>query len=64
MEIDTGIAESARKEIAEGLSRLLADTYTLYVRTQGYHWNVTGPMSAHSTSCLKRSTSSFAMRWM
>lgn len=44
MEVDTGIAEPARKEIAEGLSRLLADTYTLYVRTQGYHWNVTGPM--------------------
>lgn len=44
MEIDTGIAEPARKEIAERLSRLLADTYTLYVRTQGYHWNVTGPM--------------------
>lgn len=44
MEVNTGIAESARKEIAEGLSRLLADTYTLYVRTQGYHWNVTGPM--------------------
>lgn len=44
MEVDTGIAEPVRKEIAEGLSRLLADTYTLYVRTQGYHWNVTGPM--------------------
>ena len=44
MDIDTGIAESARKEISEGLARLLADTYTLYVKTQGFHWNVTGPM--------------------
>lgn len=44
MEVNTGIAESARKEIAEGLARLLADTYTLYTKTQGYHWNVTGSM--------------------
>jgi CBS domain containing-hemolysin-like protein len=42
MEIDTGIPETARKEIAEGLSRLLADTYTLYLKTHGYRWNVTG----------------------
>lgn len=44
MDIDTGIEESARKDIAEALSRLLADTYTLYLKTHGYHWNVTGPM--------------------
>ncbi|MGB8360316.1 MAG: Dps family protein [Acidimicrobiia bacterium] len=44
MEINTGLADTARKEIAEGLSRLLADTYTLYLKTHGYHWNVTGPM--------------------
>jgi starvation-inducible DNA-binding protein len=44
MEINTGISDTARKEIAEGLSRLLADTYTLYLKTHGYHWNVTGPM--------------------
>jgi starvation-inducible DNA-binding protein len=44
MEINTGIPDMARKEIAEGLSRLLADTYTLYLKTHGYHWNVTGPM--------------------
>jgi starvation-inducible DNA-binding protein len=44
MEIDTGIPDTARKEIAEGLSRLLADTYSLYLKTHGYHWNVTGPM--------------------
>ena len=44
MEIDIGIGETDRKEIAEGLSRLLADTYLLYVQTHGYHWNVTGPL--------------------
>jgi starvation-inducible DNA-binding protein len=44
MELNTGIPEQARKEISEGLSRLLADTYTLYLKTQGYHWNVMGPM--------------------
>lgn len=43
MEIDIGIEEAERKEIAEGLSQLLADTYLLYVKTHGYHWNVTGP---------------------
>jgi len=42
--IDIGISESARKEIAEGLSRLLADEYTLYLKTHNFHWNVTGPM--------------------
>lgn len=42
--IDIGIAEGERKAIAEGLSRLLADTYTLYLKTHNYHWNVTGPM--------------------
>jgi starvation-inducible DNA-binding protein len=42
--IDIGISESNRKTIAEGLSRLLADTYTLYLKTHNFHWNVTGPM--------------------
>jgi starvation-inducible DNA-binding protein len=42
--IDIGIQESDRKAIAEGLSRLLADTYTLYLKTHNFHWNVTGPM--------------------
>ncbi|GAC1449819.1 MAG: Dps family protein [Chamaesiphon sp.] len=44
MKLDIGIEENARKEIAEGLSRLLADTYTLYLKTHNFHWNVTGPM--------------------
>lgn len=43
-EIDIGIPETQRKEIAEGLSRLLADTYTLYLTVHGFHWNVTGPL--------------------
>lgn len=44
MPIDIGIEEGDRKAIADGLSRVLADTYTLYLKTHGYHWNVTGPM--------------------
>lgn len=44
MKIDIGIDEASRKDIAEGLSRLLADTYTLYLKTHNFHWNVTGPM--------------------
>lgn len=42
--IDIGIEEGARKEIAAGLSRLLADSFTLYLETHNFHWNVTGPM--------------------
>jgi starvation-inducible DNA-binding protein len=42
--INLGIEEKDRKEIAHGLSRLLADTYTLYLKTHNFHWNVTGPM--------------------
>src|SRR5262245_7691539 len=44
MTIDIGINERDRKEIADGLSQLLADTYTLYLKTHNFHWNVTGPM--------------------
>jgi len=42
--IDIGISEADRIDIAAGLSRLLADTYTLYLQTHNFHWNVTGPM--------------------
>ena len=42
--IDIGIDEKDRKAIAEGLSKLLADSYTLYLMTHNFHWNVTGPM--------------------
>jgi starvation-inducible DNA-binding protein len=42
-EIDIGIAEGERKKIVTGLSALLADSYTLYLMTHNFHWNVTGP---------------------
>jgi len=42
--IDIGINDQDREAIAAGLSRLLADSYTLYLKTHNYHWNVTGPM--------------------
>ena len=43
MELDLGISQQDRETIAAGLSRLLADSYTLYLKTHNYHWNVTGP---------------------
>ena len=42
--IDTGMDAKDRAKIADGLSRLLADNYTLYLKTHNFHWNVTGPM--------------------
>src|SRR5512133_1027233 len=42
--IDIGISAQDRAAITAGLSRLLADTYTLYLTTHNFHWNVTGPM--------------------
>jgi starvation-inducible DNA-binding protein len=42
--MDIGIDDKTREEIAGGLGRLLADSYTLYIKTHGFHWNVTGPM--------------------
>ena len=42
--IDIGIGAGDRKKIADGLSRFLADSYTLYLKTHNFHWNVTGPM--------------------
>lgn len=44
MNIDIGINEKDRAEIAEELGKLLADTYNLYLKTHNFHWNVTGPM--------------------
>ncbi len=41
--MDIGISKKDRKQIADGLSRLLADSYTLYLMTHNFHWNVTGP---------------------
>ncbi len=42
--INIGIAEKDRRKIADGLSHVLADSYTLYLKTHNFHWNVTGPM--------------------
>ncbi|MCE1170133.1 MAG: DNA starvation/stationary phase protection protein [Azovibrio sp.] len=42
--MDIGINEKDRAKIVEGLSHLLADTYTLYLKTHNFHWNVKGPM--------------------
>ena len=42
--MDIGIDDKTRAKIADGLARLLADSYTLYIKTHGFHWNVTGPM--------------------
>ena len=42
--INIGIDEKDRRDITQGLSKLLADTYTLYLTTHNFHWNVTGPM--------------------
>ena len=44
LNIDIGIGQEDRRKIADGLSRLLADTYTLYLKTHNFHWNVEGPM--------------------
>ncbi|ELZ5052481.1 MULTISPECIES: Dps family protein [Pseudomonadati] len=43
MPMNTGISEADRKKISDGLSALLADSYTLYLMTHNFHWNVTGP---------------------
>ena len=44
MDVDIGLSPEQRDTIADGLGRLLADTYVLYGKTHGFHWNVTGPM--------------------
>ena len=43
MKVEIGISESDRTKSAEALKRLLGETYALYIKTHGYHWNVTGP---------------------
>lgn len=43
MDINIGIKDTDRKKSAQAVSRLMADTYTLYLKTHGYHWNVEGP---------------------
>ena len=43
MKIDIGLKDNSRKTVAEALGRVLADSYTLYLKTHNFHWNVTGP---------------------
>ncbi len=56
--VNIGIDEKDRQAIADGLSRLLADTYTLYLKTHNFHWNVTGPMFNTLHLCSRPSTTS------
>jgi starvation-inducible DNA-binding protein len=44
MDVNIGIDAADRKQIANGFARLLADSYTLYIKTHNFHWNVTGPL--------------------
>ena len=44
MKINIGLKENDRKKLAEGLSKVLAESYTLYIKTHAFHWNVEGPM--------------------
>ncbi len=44
MDINIGISEDHRKKIAEGLARVLADSYMVYLKSHNYHWNVTGKL--------------------
>lgn len=60
MKIDIGISETDRKQIAEGLSRFLADTYTLYLKTHNFHWNITGP---HFTSLHQLFMTQYTELW-
>jgi starvation-inducible DNA-binding protein len=59
--IDIGIDAADREAITDGLSRLLADSYTLYLKTHNYHWNVTGPM--FQTLHLMFETQYTELRW-
>lgn len=58
--IDIGIDAEKREEIADGLSRLLADTYTLYLKTHNFHWNVKGPMFATLHTLFEEHYTEFA----
>ena len=44
MQVEIGISANDRQRLADGLAKLLADTYTLYLKTHNFHWNVKGPM--------------------
>jgi hypothetical protein len=60
--LDIGISDKDRAAIAQGLSGLLADSYTLYLMTHNFHWNVTGRCSTPCTSCSWANTPNSGMR--
>lgn len=61
--MDIGIDTANGAELAKGLSHVLADTYTLYLKTHNFHWRVTGPMfQTLPTSCSRRTTTSCGSR--
>ncbi|WP_241992821.1 hypothetical protein [Cryobacterium frigoriphilum] len=53
-QLDVGIPEAQLQTIIDGLSRVLADSYTVYLKTHNYHWNVVGPMFHSLTDLLVR----------
>ena len=59
--IDIGIGAADRKRVADGLSHFLADSYTLYLKTHNFHWNVTGPM--FNALHVRPSTPNSGPRW-
>ena len=61
MSIDIGIEETMRGTICKGLSTLLADSYRLYLKTHGFHWNVTGPHFAELHSLFETQYKELAM---
>ena len=62
--IDIGISDKERKAIAAGLSRVLADAYTLYLKTHNFHWNVTGPMFQRNTVARSHSDWISSSLWL
>jgi len=61
--VNIGFADADRAGVVQGLSKLLADTYLLYLKTHGYHWNVTGATFRARTSCSKSNIASSGKHW-
>jgi starvation-inducible DNA-binding protein len=61
--MDIGISEADRKKIAEGLSALLADSYTLHLMTHNFHWNVTRPQFISLHNMFMASTQNSEIHW-
>lgn len=59
--MDIGLTTEQRQSIADGLSRLLADSYTLYLKTHNYHWNVTGPQFSSLHTMFEQQYSELAL---